>query len=75
MNEEMKGRVETIIQTTYEIIGSDFCVCDLECAVECTLDANRIEQYGNDVIATNVFLSMPWKQRLKVAREALKVYF
>lgn len=63
------------IQNTYEAIGSDLGEIDLDGAVECTMDADRVAMYGMDEDAYESLKALNWEELQRLGREALKGYF
>ena len=71
----MKNRMIVAIQNTYEAIASDLGDVDLNGAVECTLDADRVAMYGMDEDAYLALKDLNWEELERLGKEALRGYF
>ena len=69
------NRMEDAIQQTYESIAYDIGKHTLDVAVECTLDANRMNMYSHDAEIVSEFNKLGWKEKNKIAKKALSNYF
>ena len=84
MDKEMKERVITAIQCTYEYIASDLAECSRACgeeftlehAIEGAIDADRVVDYGHDKEAAAALHALKNCSAMKkLGKEALKEYF
>ena len=71
----MKNRMISAIQLTYEAIAGDLGDVDLNDAVECTLDADRVAMYGMDENAYLALKALNWEEMERLGKEALRSYF
>jgi hypothetical protein len=74
----MEERMRGVIQSTWEVIGSDareIGVRKLSEAVEMVLDADYCRMYASDKEAIETLYKMDYKDMLKLAKKSLKHYF
>jgi len=83
ISDDMKKRILTAIQCTWNAIAGDwYAVCEqhggectLSSAVEGCIDADRTAAFGGDDEAAEVLYSMTWPEMKALGNEALKGYF
>jgi hypothetical protein len=83
ISDDMKKRILTAIQYTWNAIAGDwYAVCEqhggectLSSAVEGCIDADRTLTFGGDDEAADVLYGLTWDDMKLLGKEALKEYF